>query len=219
MPICSKCNFDNPPGKIFCANCGERINRPEREPELDPVELQEKIQALGKELVRDEEEIKKLHERLEAVTLERDELAGKHPEVEAILRQLDEKDRALQDALQQLDALRNIVPSPPPNSPDVKPRLLIESYPIPNPAFGMTFDDHHNSLDLSTTGFRIRASLERNADGSVGLVIHPGATINIKTPARKQWQRLDGGARLSTEVGMILFDPKGAVNARFERSS
>jgi hypothetical protein len=218
----AKCanGHENPPGKRFCAVCGERIDRVEEPPEPSQEDLQvlqEKIRVLQEDLLRRDEEIKKLDEELKTVTVERDGLVGKHPDVEAILRQLDEKDRALQNALQELAGLRKRLPEPPEVSPGSKMPLVIESHPIPNPAFGITFSDQQKLLDLSTTGFRIRVSLERNSDGSVGLVIHPGATINIKTPGEKRWRRLEGGARLNTEVGMILFDPTGVVNARLDR--
>jgi hypothetical protein len=218
MPKCAK-GHDNPPGEIFCSKCGRRINQVDPPTDLTPEDLrvlQQKIHALQEDLLRRDEEIKRLDEGLKELRGERDELAGKHPEVETILRQLDEKDRALQDALQELDGLRNRLPLSPPHSVG-SPHLLIESHPIPNPALALTFSDQDKSLDLAKTGFHIRASLERNADSSVGLVIHPGATINVKSPGEKRWRRVEGGARLITEAGMVLFDPKGVVNARFGR--
>jgi hypothetical protein len=219
MAKCAK-GHDNPPGEIFCGTCGRRINRIDTPPDPtteDLQALQEKIQALEKDIVRRDEEIRRLNEGLEEVRGERDDLAEKHPEVGTILRQLDDKDRALQGALQELDGLRDRLPEPPPHSGGALPHLLIESHPIPNPALGLTFGDQHKSLDLSTTGFRIRASLERTADGSVGLVIHPGALINVKAPGEKRWRRVEGGARMVAESGMVLFDPKGVVNARLGR--
>jgi len=221
MAECANCGHDNPPDEIFCRKCGHKIAWVAPEPELTPEEIQtlrKSIRALQEDLLKREEEIRKLDERLKEVTVERDELA-KNPEVGTILRQLDEKDRALQDAFQELESLRKHLPDPRSIAPATKSHFVIESHPIPNPDFGITFDDDEKSLDLSTTGFRIRASLERNSDGSVGLLIHHGATINVKTPAETRWRRLKGEARLSTEVGMILFDPKGVMNARLDHSS
>jgi uncharacterized Zn finger protein (UPF0148 family) len=222
MPKCANCGHDNPSGKIFCEVCGHKVNRVEIPPEPTPEDLQvlqERVQTLQRDLLMREDEIKRLDQRLEEVTGERDKLVGVHPEVESILKQLDAKEVALQKALQELEDLRGRVPVTAPESLDSKLHFVIESHPIPNPAFDMTFDDNLNLLDLSATGFRIRANLERNADGSVGLVIHPGATVNIKAAGEKKWRRLGGGERLNTEAGMVLFDRMGVMNARLDRCS
>jgi hypothetical protein len=218
MAKCANCGHDNPDKKIFCEKCGSRITPPPPLPRPEH-DLQEKIKELQEDLLRREMEIKKLNEDLAAVTAKKNELVGKHPEVETFLQQLEEKDRALQKALKELDDLRSRLPLPVPDSPGAKAGFVIESHPIANPALGITFSSQQESLDLSTTGFRIRASLERKADGSLDLLIHPGATVNIKTPGEKRWRRLEGGARTDTEAGMVLFDPKGAANARLDRSS
>jgi hypothetical protein len=219
MPKCANCGHDNPVGKLFCEQCGNRIGRVVPPPEPDPEDLLEKIQALQRDLLMREEEIKKLNDDLIKANDDKEKMAEKHPKVETLIQQLDEKDRALQDALKKHQELLSQLPEPPPVTPGSKPYLVIESHPIPNPDFGITFDDNAKSLDLSTTGFRIRATLERNSDGSVGLVIHPGAMINIKTPPEKRWRRFEGGARLSTKAGMVLFDAKGIANARLDQRS
>jgi uncharacterized Zn finger protein (UPF0148 family) len=210
MPKCPN-QHDNAPGLVFCSTCGKKIDWQEPPEPEDIEDLQGKILALQEDLRRRDAEIKQLEEELRTVTVERNELVGKHPEVEKIVQQLDEKDRALQSALQGLEDLRNQLPVV---SPASGARLLIESHPIANPELGVTFDNSRSTLDLSKTEFRIRASLERISDGSIGLLVHPGATINIKAPLEKRWRRLEGGARLTIEAGMILFDPAGAVNAR-----
>lgn len=219
MPKCA-IGHDNPPGERFCRECGRKINpmvSPE-EPTLEDVQAHlERIKALEQELVEREGKINELRERLNKVPVESGKPMAEHPEVAPIVQELDDKDRQQQNTLQELGDLRDLQPASPPSSTGTEPRLSIEAYPIPNPAIGKVFDDRLSLLDLSSTGFRIRASLERNADGSVGLVIHPGATINIKTPGEKRWRRVEGGARLNTETGMVLFDPKGVANARFDR--
>jgi hypothetical protein len=219
MPKCAK-GHDNPQGEIFCRVCSRKINPmapPEEPTEEDVQALLERIKALEQQLVERQREINELRVRLNKVSVESSTQTTQHPEVAPIVHQLDDKDRQQQDTLQELDDLRVLVPAPPPSSPGTELRFSIEAYPIPNPAIGKVFDNRLSLLDLSTTEFRIRASLERNADGSIGLLIHPGATINIKTPGEKRWRRVEGGARLNTEAGMVLFDPKGVANARFDR--
>jgi hypothetical protein len=208
MPKCPN-QHENPPGVVFCFECGKKVDW--QEPPERPEDLETRIDSLQEDLRKRDAEIKQLEEELNAVTAERNELAGKHPEVEKIVHLLDEKDRALQGALQQLEDLRNQLPAPPPVA---KARVLVESHPIANPAIGVAFEETHTTLDLSKTEFRIRASLERRQDGAVGLLVHPGATINVRTSREKRWRRVEGGSRLTTEPGMILFDPCGAVNAR-----
>jgi hypothetical protein len=219
MPKCVL-GHDNPPGERFCRQCGRKINPMALPQDPTTEDLQahlERIRSLEQGLVERETEINNLRERLNQVAAEGGEPSGQHPEVAPIVQQLNDKDREQQNTLQELDDLRDVQSALPQSSPGTPPHLSIEAYPIPNPAIATVFDDQHASLDLSTTAFRIRATLERNADASVDLVIHPGATINVKAPGEKRWRRLEGGARLNAEAGMVLFDPKGVVNARFDR--
>lgn len=217
MPTCVIHEY--PPGEIFCRNCGRR-KPSEEHPDPSDGELErlkKEIQSLKQDLVRRKEEIDKLNEEIKTVTSERDELVEKHPKLEPLIRQLDEKDRALLDAQRQLEELRKLLPVLPPPPPGSKSQLVIEAHPIPNSSFELAFTDQHNSLDLFLTPFHIRADLERNPDGSVGLAIRPGATINVKALGETRWRKVNGGDRLKAEAGMILFDTQGAMNARLDR--
>lgn len=95
--------------------------------------------------------------------------------------------------------------------------LLIEPDPTRPSVTGISFGPAKQSLDLSTTGFRIKATLERDAGGSIYLVVHDGATVNVQSADSKRWTRYSGGARLVADVGMIVFDPEGAMKIRLSR--
>ena len=129
-------------------------------------------QQLQRDLLIKDKEIEALQRKVTGKTDEaQKELSAKHPELQDLLQQLDAKDAQLQKSLKELDELReemNRARQQEPEGPGVKPRLIIESHPIKKPNFNMIFDDAQQSLDLSTTRFRIGASIERNADGSVG---------------------------------------------------
>jgi len=92
--------------------------------------------------------------------------------------------------------------------------LLIESDPIRSPALRVSFDRSKDLLDLATTGFAIRASLERDATGTIFLVVHEGAALNVKSAASKKWLRYPAGSRVNAEIGMVLFDDLGKSHAR-----
>ena len=220
------CGRENPADTIFCF-CGRQVAPPPA-PKLDgPSEedlqkLQERVEQLQRDLLIKDKEIEALQRKVTGKTDEaQKELSAKHPELQDLLQQLDAKDAQLQKSLKELDELReemNRARQQEPEGPGVKPRLIIESHPIKKPNFNMIFDDAQQSLDLSTTRFRIGASIERNADGSVGVVIHDGATVNIQGPGSKRWRRYTGGARVSADPGMVLFDVKGEMSARLDRA-
>src|SRR5438132_9390083 len=112
--------------------------------------------------------------------------------------------------------LRDIV-EPPAVAPEVPLHgLLVEADPIKSSGLRVAFGPTKESLDLSMTGFRIRANLERDPSGSIYLVVHNGATLNIQLPGSKKWTRYSGGARVSADIGTILFDNDGAMNARLD---
>ncbi len=219
MAICANCGEDNPPGRIFCKKCGHKIQQSGPPDPTDPDVLQERIKELEAKLLSRQHEINKLNDDLTSVTNEKNAFEKNHPQLAIILHQLEEKDRALQEAIREVERLRKLLPlSVPPPVPS-KAHLVLQSHPIPDPALCINFEDQQPSLDLLTTGFRIRANLERRSDGCVGLVIHPGATINVKMPGDIRWRRLDNSTPMDTQPGMILFDPKGAANARLESSN
>jgi hypothetical protein len=219
MAICTNCGQDNPPGRIFCKKCGNKIQQSAPTDSTDPDVLQEKIKELEAKLLSRQQEINKLNDDLTSVTNEKNVFEKNHPQLAIILHQLEEKDRALQEAIREVERLRKLLPLPVPPPAPSKAHLLLQSHPIPDPVLCISFEDQQRLLDLSTTGFRIRANLERRADGSVGLVIHPGATINVKMPGEIRWRRLDNSVGVDTQPGMVLFDPKGAANARLESTS
>jgi hypothetical protein len=96
--------------------------------------------------------------------------------------------------------------------------ITIESYPNKRPEFRLIFDRTQQSLDLSKTQFRIRAHLERKSDGKIEVVVQNGATLNIRRPESRKFEQYPGGARVSADPGMVLFDRQGSVNARLDSS-
>jgi serine/threonine protein kinase len=96
--------------------------------------------------------------------------------------------------------------------------LLIEADPVPTPALRLAFGASRDSLDLSTSGFGIHASLERDSSRSIFVAVHNEATINIKMPGSRAWTRYPSGGRVRAEIGMVLSDNNGKSNARFARS-
>jgi hypothetical protein len=95
--------------------------------------------------------------------------------------------------------------------------LLIEADPIKSSKLRLAFPPSKDSLDLSNTAFGIRASLDRDPDGAIFLVVHNGATLNIRFEGKKKWTQYSGGKRIKAEIGMILFDKDGKSNALLDR--
>jgi DNA repair exonuclease SbcCD ATPase subunit len=222
---CESCGHENPSGKVFCENCGNKIVlRQNVDPDEESVKvLLLKIEALERELLARQTEIENMQNEINRVSKEKNELMTNHPEVKATLQKLDEKERQLETALQDLDRLheelRDVPQSQPePDLPASGTQLVIKAYPIKRSEFDVTLAHDRQSLDLSTTQFHIRASLERTQAG-FELVVHDGATINVQAPGSKRWQRYAGGARVSAGPGMVFFDAKGIMNARLEQSS
>ena len=94
--------------------------------------------------------------------------------------------------------------------------VKLESHPILAPNSRMTFADTQTKLDLSLTNYQIRASLERRKDGSVDVVVHAGAQLQVQLPGSKRWQVHKSGAHVNAVAGMVLFDEKGKLNARID---
>ena len=93
--------------------------------------------------------------------------------------------------------------------------VTLEAHPLPKPNAKAGFADSQKSLDLSKTGYGIRATLERNSDASVDAVVHPGATIRVQIPGTR-WESHGGGARIALAPGLVLFDTQGKMNLRIE---
>ena len=71
------------------------------------------------------------------------------------------------------------------------------------------------ALDLLSTAFRIRATLERKGE-SIEILVQPGATVKVRMSEKQKWERFTGGSRMTAADGLILFDPSGAMNARLQ---
>jgi serine/threonine protein kinase len=111
-------------------------------------------------------------------------------------------------------SLLEIVEMPPIGAGVPHRGLLVEADPVRSSGLRIAFGPTKDSLDLSTTAFRIRANLERDPNGSIYLVVHNGAALNVQLPGSKKWMRCSGGARVNAEIGTVLFDQNGATNAR-----
>lgn len=96
--------------------------------------------------------------------------------------------------------------------------VAIESYPLKKPEFHLEMKTSDKSLDLSTTAFHIRATLERTAE-AIELLVQPGATVNVRMSDKQKWQRLTGGTRKAAAEGLILFDPTAAATARIGQAT
>jgi hypothetical protein len=97
---------------------------------------------------------------------------------------------------------------------EIRRGLLVEADPIDSSRHGVSFAPARDSLDLSSTDFRIRATLERGPNGSIFLLVHAGATLNVQSPGSKRWIRYSGGARVPADLGTIVFDQDGALKVR-----
>jgi hypothetical protein len=230
MMKCGNCGHDNPPDRRFCEICGHRITASEPPEKGDLKTLQDKIASLQKKLLAKEKEIEALQQQVALATDDKKKPQGEpatdQPELKATLQELDTKELQLQSTLHELDKTRKSLTMKQAESAKAEPepaasvhRFVIESYPIKKPAFEMTFEESQASLDLSTSNFKIRATLERDANGSLELVVHKNATINVQAPGSKRWQRHAEGTRIKVESGFVLFDSAGSMNARIDQSN
>lgn len=224
---CDHCGHENPSGKVFCERCGHRIAARIRNGDdrgNDTRSLIAKIDALERDLAARQTEIENLERQVNRLSKEREALIANPPEMKATLAKLDEKEMQLETTLAELEKLRKqllglpkTAPPPPPAGAGAETLVFIRSHPIRRAEFDVALPSDRKSLDLSTTGFHIRANIERTAKG-FDLVVHDGATINVQAPG-KRWQRYSGGARLSADPGTVFFDTKGVMNARLEWTS
>lgn len=211
---CPHCHQETRSDRPYCEHCARKLAVKRLEPKVEPSRIKElEVQLLAKDV-----EIEELRKVIEAITSERDtvkgELAAKHPELDQAIQHLETKEAQLQEAVAELEELRDsqlaFIPAD-----SSKPALVIRASPIPRANFDTSFAENHKSLDLSATPFRIRATLERDPQGWVEVVVHPGATINIRESGQR-WNRYGEGSRFRLVPGMVVFDPKGVMNARFE---
>ena len=94
--------------------------------------------------------------------------------------------------------------------------VRLESHPILVPNSRLQFADSQAKLDLSLTNYKFRASLERQKDGSVDIVVHSGGQLRVQLPGSKRWQVHKSGARVNAVAGMVFFDEQGQFNARLD---
>jgi hypothetical protein len=111
------------------------------------------------------------------------------------------------------DPLKEIVNSPERANSSRLLELTLEQVADSSQRYRMVFKRAMRMLDLSETRFRINASLKRDADESIYLVVHDRACLNIRFSGGKPIE-YQGGKRIEVQAGMILVDPIGAMSAR-----
>lgn len=94
--------------------------------------------------------------------------------------------------------------------------ITLRPHPLPDARMHLPFGDAAKQLDLSNTAYRIRATLERNSDFSVDLVVHRGAEIKMSGAAGRNWRVLAGGQRVGVAPGTVLFDDRGKLSVRID---
>jgi DNA repair exonuclease SbcCD ATPase subunit len=195
MKTCPKCGFENPEPNTSCVECGATF-RADLQLEVDNPEvlaLQKEIEGLRQELQGKDEELAGLQQTLDSKDKE---LAGVQLRLTTATKELED----LHNKTQPTQA------------------VAIESYPLKKPEFHLEMKTSDKSLDLSTTAFHIRATLERTAE-AIELLVQPGATVNVRMSDKQKWQRLTGGTRKTAAEGLILFDPTAAATARIGQST
>lgn len=71
--------------------------------------------------------------------------------------------------------------------------------------------DHLSSVDLMGTPFRIRASLQRESDGRIRLLVHSGAEVRIKSPENPHWRTLGSGGHAYVTPDTVVDDISGKL--------
>lgn len=72
-------------------------------------------------------------------------------------------------------------------------------------------------LDLAASPFRIRATLQRDSQDALALLVQDGATLRIRAPGATSWQNCAGGTRCSVVDGLMILDPQGFCSALLRR--
>jgi serine/threonine protein kinase len=94
--------------------------------------------------------------------------------------------------------------------------VSIDSHPLNLADYHLLFAGNAQILDLSKTPFGIHATLQRNSDGSIDAVVHPGATIQAQSAGTHSWKGFTGSQRIRVVPGIVLFDAKGKRTARVD---
>jgi hypothetical protein len=194
MIECPFCKFQNPDNRSYCVKCLRRLVPPGggSEDELEEI------------LVKRDAEIERLRKELES-------MHGNHPVLHSLQTELEAREVEQQKGLQDLSEARKIAPALP-SYPGAK--LVIESHPIKKLHYHIEVDRSTKSIDLAATEYRIRATLERTADG-LEIFVHNGANVNVLLSEKNaRWKRCFEGDRIKVSTGAIIYDPKGAMNAR-----
>jgi len=92
--------------------------------------------------------------------------------------------------------------------------VALNAYPNAKPELIINFADTQKSLDLNMTPYGVRATLERNVDGSIDAVVHTGADIRASSPSNRTWVVYDGGDRIALSPDLILYDTQKKMNVR-----
>lgn len=86
--------------------------------------------------------------------------------------------------------------------------------PWPQQGMSVLMSQAETEVDLSSLYFRIRATVQRRNDGSVDLVVHPGAELKIRLSENSHWEVYRGNQRIPVAPDMIFFDDKGKTAVR-----
>jgi serine/threonine protein kinase len=140
----------------------------------------------------------------------------KHPKVAKLIRDtikaVEPLDRPSPDDWREL--LREIATGRPARK---KMTDVILSAVPPASAHQVVFGDASTSLDLARTTFHIRATIERNRDGSVDVVVPSGAQVNAQSiDVAKIWKSFPGPARIPLRPGVVMFDPQGRCRVKVD---
>jgi serine/threonine protein kinase len=90
--------------------------------------------------------------------------------------------------------------------------VTLAPYPVAKAGSRLFLAATQKILNLSQSYFRIRASLERNPDNSIDVVVHSGAEVNIQAPGSLKWEPHKAGERVRMVQGLIVFDRAGVVS-------
>lgn len=140
----------------------------------------------------------------------------KYPKVAALVRDAIKAarplDRPSPDDWREL--LREIATGRPPRKKLTS--IVFEAVPPAQPQ-QVVFGDTSTSLDLARTTFQIRATVERNRDGSVDVVVPSGGQVNAQSiDALNVWRSFRGPARIPLRPGVVMFDPSGRCRIKVQ---
>jgi serine/threonine protein kinase len=69
-------------------------------------------------------------------------------------------------------------------------------------------------IDLRTTPFEIRVRVERDPEGRISCLVHPGANVHVQFAHNSHWRQLQQGESTYATPGMVLLDREGKVSAK-----